>query len=148
MASGEIAGLRVAADDGAGKRREIVLRGRSLHAGIEAPAKCVVAVGESDGGLVESNRGHVCLQHAIVAGHRLAGAASVGHRHRQGELHLPLLRKHLFDVLLVGDRIEGEDADRPPPADVFVEAGPGLGACVGAIVWSLPDAAGCISLGG
>ena len=77
---------------------------------------------EADGGLVEADRRHVRLQGAVVAGHRLPVRPAVGHRHRQGQLHLAPLREHVFHVLLGGDRIEGEDPDRPAAADVVVEA--------------------------
>ena len=77
---------------------------------------------EADGGLVEADRRHVRLQGAVVAGHRLPVRPAVGHRHRQGQLHFAALRKHVFHILLGGDRIEGEDSDRPAAADVVIEA--------------------------
>ena len=60
----------------------------------------------------------------------------MGHRHRQGQLHFAALGKHLFHVLLGGDRIEGEDSDRPAAADVVVEAVTGLRGGIWAVVWA------------
>ena len=133
-ALGEILLPRIGADERVAEGGEVVLRRGGLDAGVEAPAEGVGAVGEADGGLVQADRRHVCLQGAVVAGHRLPVGFAMGHRHRQGQLHLAALGKHLFHVLLVGDRVEGEDPDRPAAADVVVEAVAGLRGGIWAVV--------------